>query len=236
VGVPTGNEERFAATEKHIPVDEVLKNLRVCRQAVNWLVRRMQRWRSGGWESRRTLLRAWPMWRLPLAYGGPSCSVKGAPEARWRQRWYVLRWAHHACIAGSRETALARKGNSVEGRFTVLLYGDSSASFFLLPPPLLPREEHACIKRGRPVRRLMQRARTDRALLAACSARMAGGARRRAAEFARRKLERKPNALLHGERVHSIDRRSDDCGKRCAPPITASSAKPRELSFWFHVP
>ena len=40
--------------------------------------------------SLRILLTAWPMWSVPLAYGGPSCSTNsGAPRRASRRRWYT---------------------------------------------------------------------------------------------------------------------------------------------------
>src|SRR5688572_11908385 len=53
-------------------------------------------------RSLRILLRAWPMWISPLAYGGPSCSrYSGAPLRALRIRPYRSISSQRATISGS---------------------------------------------------------------------------------------------------------------------------------------
>src|SRR6476469_6177610 len=71
-------------------------------------------------SSLRILLSAVPMWMLPLAYGGPSCSTNfGAPARRSRIFPYRSIACQRASVSGSLVGRLAFIGKSVRGRLTV---------------------------------------------------------------------------------------------------------------------
>src|SRR3989442_8575706 len=71
-------------------------------------------------SSFKILVSAVPMWMLPFAYGGPSCSTNfGRPARRARIFPYRSIAAHRASVSGSEVGRLAFIGKSVRGRLTV---------------------------------------------------------------------------------------------------------------------
>src|SRR5579862_8668023 len=85
----------------------------------------------------RILLSAVPMWMLPLAYGGPSCSTNfGAPRRCTRICPYKSIAAQRASVSGSVLGRLAFIGKSVRGRLTVSFHSAMGIRRFYNDPML----------------------------------------------------------------------------------------------------
>src|SRR6266850_753271 len=82
-------------------------------------------------SSFRILFSAVPMWMLPLAYGGPSCSTNfGAPRRRARIFPYRSMAAQRASVSGSLAGRLAFIGKPVRGRLTVSFHSGMGIQLF----------------------------------------------------------------------------------------------------------
>src|SRR5207342_3145747 len=91
-------------------------------------------------SSFRILFSAVPMWMLPLAYGGPSCSTNfGAPARRSRIFPYRSIACQRASVSGSLVGRFAFIGNSVRGRLTVSFHSGMGIQRFYNDPMRLTR-------------------------------------------------------------------------------------------------
>src|SRR5207253_4182195 len=84
-------------------------------------------------SSLRILFSAVPMWMLPLAYGGPSCSTNfGAPARRSRIFPYRSIACQRASVSGSLVGRFAFIGKSVRGRLTVSFHSGMGSVNFIM--------------------------------------------------------------------------------------------------------